>query len=169
MHSNARNALRILGSFVILWVTFLLLRSLTYQPYRCNQIVKAAKPVTLAAFNSANHFYAVQLARSGAARVEPCIAQAPFMIDLYMIAAADRRVLGQPENAVRLYERALEFDRRPELYLQLGLTELELNRRPEAQKALERMVLFDPSMLDLIGDAEIHGNLSWIGAGKARP
>ena len=121
-------------------------------------------PAALAAFNSTNQYYAVQLARKNAERVEPCIPQAPFMIDLYMIAALDRRVLGQYDQAARLYQRALEYDRRPELYLQLGLTDLQMNRRPEARKALERAILFAPSMLDEIDDAEIHLSLSRIAA-----
>ena len=149
---------------MIVALTFLALRSICYRPYRCNQVVKATMPGALAAFSSADQYYAVQLARKSADRVEPCIAQAPFMIDLYMIAAVDRRVLGQYGKAVKLYEHALEYDRRPELYLQLGLSELQLNRRSEARKALERAILFAPSMLDEIDDAEMHLSLSRIAA-----
>jgi tetratricopeptide (TPR) repeat protein len=124
-------------------------------------------PEALAAFNSPDHFYAARLARKSLDRAEACIPQAPFMIDLYMIAAVDRRVLGQFDEAVKLYERALDYDRRPELYLQLGLTELELNRRAEARKALEKAVLFAPSMLNEISDPEMHSSLSRIVADAA--
>ena|ERR1700730_16429133 len=157
-----RNLLRVLASVAVLAAALLLLDVLCYRPYQCNKASRTAMKEALAAFDSVDRLHAADLARKSLARVEPCLSRVPYMIELYVIAAVDYRALGQPGVAVKLYRRALEYDRRPELYLQLGLTELELNHRAEARRVLELAILFDVSMLDEVVDPELHQILAKI-------
>src|SRR5712691_7179719 len=124
-----------------------------------------AMPETLAAFSSSDPFNAARLAKRNLQQVEACIPHAPWMIDLYMTAAADYRVVGRADEAVKFYTGALKWDRRPELFLQLGLTELELGHRAGALRALQAAILFDPSMLEEVGDPALREKLSSLTVG----
>ena len=154
--------LKLLASAAIVASTFLLLRTVCYFPYECNHSVKISTPLALAAVNSADPFTAVTLARRSEAIAEQCIDRTPLMIDSYMIAAVDSRVLGNPRRAWDLYQRALQYDHRPELYLQLGLTGLELNRGAEAEHALELAIEFSPSMIEEVADPALRQRLAEV-------
>ena len=68
-------------------------------------------------------------------------------IDYLMMRAANDRVLGNYEEARATYQEALRYDRRPELYYELGTTDLQLGRRDEGLDALYQAVLFSRNYL----------------------
>lgn len=102
-----------------------LVERLCYQRYRCNAR-KAEARRTLERFLPISEQPSARIAaRRAIESMDHCIAHAPTDIAAYMIRAGALRMLGRPAEAVTDYRRALRYDRRPELYLNLGMTELE--------------------------------------------
>lgn len=75
-------------------------------------------------------------ARDVADRMAHCIEQWPTNIQFPMIRGAALRILGRPAEAALEYRRALAVDRRAEILLNLGLSELEAGRDEQASDAL---------------------------------
>lgn len=149
-----------LATAVAVTVALFLAWTFCYWPYRCNRLMKPAQARALGALDSRNRVRAALIARDNAVRVDACIHHVPSMLNLYMIAALNRRVVGQYEEAIALYERALTYDRRPEIYFQLGIVQLEAGRREDARRSLDRAVQFDPTILEEIPDDEMRSSLT---------
>lgn len=88
-----------------------------------------------------------ELARQILERSMEWIARCPRDLDIYMIAAASLRELGRSREAISLYQRAAELDRRPEIYLNLGQAQAEAGLIGEAISNLAEAVIFDPSLI----------------------
>ncbi|HEX3110417.1 MAG TPA: O-antigen ligase family protein [Thermoanaerobaculia bacterium] len=88
------------------------------------------------------------IARENLAKIGENLPKRPGDIDYLMLRAANDRVLGNYEDARDSYLEALRYDRRPELYAELGVTELQMGRRQEALDALYQAVLFSRVYLD---------------------
>jgi len=77
--------------------------------------------------------------------------------------------LGRPEAAVRAFEEALELERRPEIYAEVGRTHLREDDREAAREAFRQAVRLDPTLT-----AEFRGYLPELyrrdrgGAGAGR-
>ena len=141
-------ALRTAASFLIAALTAFFMHAYVYQPYRCNRIAKVTKAMALAALDTSDPLRAARLARTAGAQAVECLEHEPAMIDLYMVAALSRRILSEREEAIAFYSQALQYDRRPEIYLQIGLTNLEMGRQAEAREPLRRAIAFDKTMAD---------------------
>ncbi|HWW62875.1 MAG TPA: tetratricopeptide repeat protein, partial [Thermoanaerobaculia bacterium] len=87
------------------------------------------------------------------ARVLTCIEHVPANLNLYMIVAANYRVLGRYEDAIAMYRAALRYDRRPELYLNIGECYLALGNTEEAQRYLVATALFRIDIFQNVPDA----------------
>ncbi|HEV8433472.1 MAG TPA: O-antigen ligase family protein [Thermoanaerobaculia bacterium] len=87
-------------------------------------------------------FRSAQVARENLATIGRYLPKRPGDVDYLMLRAANDRVLGNYDDARDSYLQALRYDRRPELYAELGLTELRMGRRQEALDALFQAVLF---------------------------
>ena len=73
-------------------------------------------------------------------------------VDWYMASAANERLLGRNADAVLKYERALAYDRRPEIYLNLGLAQLAAGQQAEGVRTLVLACIYNPEYLDEISD-----------------
>lgn len=82
-----------------------------------------------------------------------CVTPPDALIPVARGAAA--KAEGDPRTAIAEYQHALEIDRRPEIYFQLGLAQLEAGDRPAAMESLVRACAFDPARLADIYDVEI--------------
>ena len=89
-----------------------------------------------------NQYRAAAIARTSLDMIEPCLERSSSEVDVYMIAAANYRTLGRLPDAVRMYKTALAYDRRPEIYYNLGIVELQLQQRPAAMADLLTAVRF---------------------------
>ena len=76
----------------------------------------------------------------------------PTAIDFYMTVAVDDRVIGRLQHAAEMYAEALTYDRRPELYLELGTVQLEMNQRQAAIDTLTKASSFDINLANSIPD-----------------
>ena len=72
--------------------------------------------------------------------------------DWYMASAANERLLGRNADAVAKYERALAYDRRPEIYLNMGLAQLAAGQQVEGVRTLVLACIYNPEYLDEISD-----------------
>ena len=121
-------------------------------PYRCNVIKKAQLRATQFAFAQARTPAGRLVARRNAAAFAPCMNELCRDVSVDLLAAANARVLGRPDDAVQLYLDALRRDVRPEIYVSLAETELTLGKRQAARAHALRATLFNVAMLADIDD-----------------
>jgi tetratricopeptide (TPR) repeat protein len=126
------------------------IHSLCWRPYQCEVVKQAAQRDLFAIFNLPQTLRVVTKARSRIGELQRCLAVSPTDVDLYMTVAGLDRVLGRFDHASEMYSTALTYDRRPELYLNLGLLQLERNQRDEAFPNLIRAVLFNIDFINEI-------------------
>lgn len=133
-------ALRVIASFAIAlaagWGTY----RFCYLRYVCNLRELQAQESLTRLFSISDQVTARIAARQAIDETTRCLEVSPASISLYMIRAAALRMLGRHEEAAMDYRRALRFDRRAELYLNLGLTELDAGRPEQAADALTTAV-----------------------------
>jgi tetratricopeptide (TPR) repeat protein len=123
-----------------------------YQPWRCSVMRRTLEPATLLLWERHDSFVAPR-ARENAAMARACISVTPYDSAPYMIAAANDRLAGDYVTAAAMYERALRSDRRPEIYFDLGLMQLELARTADAEENFVQAGSFDPyTILDIPPD-----------------
>jgi len=68
-----------------------------------------------------------------------------------MVLGASLRQLGRNREAIAAYEAALQFDRRPELYLNLGQTQVAIGDSKSALQNFVRACIYFPAYLDEVG------------------
>jgi len=139
----------LLGAGVAAIAAFFLIVRFAWAPANCNE----QKPAIVAATRDAadvivDRIRSVEVARANLARIDACVAADPTDVDFYMLAAANNHVLQRDDDAVALYREALSWSRRPEIYYELGMLELRMNRRAEAMADLLQAARFNRSYVD---------------------
>jgi len=90
------------------------------------------------------------------AMLSDCNAAFPADVRVVFARAFAYENVGDEHAAVAEYQRALTIDRRPEIYLALGMAQLRALDRPHAIDTLVRACQFDPAVLiDIGGDDEL--------------
>jgi Tfp pilus assembly protein PilF len=135
---------------VLFGLSLFTIRSWTVVPYRCNATEKIVEQSTLALFEQRPSIQQFPTARDNLTAVRRCLEKDPSNVNLRMVGAANLRILRRLDEAAAEYQRALDFDRRPELYLNLGLVQLELGKQDEAMRNLVRAVHFNPTFIESI-------------------
>ena len=113
--------------------------------YRCNAVLKRVEERTLAT-GGADAFRSSLLTRLNLDELERCRADAPWDVQFPMFMAGNYWVRGDLEAARETYRQSLQVDRRPEIYRNLGLIELELND-PRARNDLETACILSPNLI----------------------
>ena len=148
-----RPLLNILASLAISACAPVLLWRYVVVPYDCNIRLKRAGDAMQATLSSArDKMRAAELARATIHILQPCVQAYPDNIGAQMVLAASYRELGRHREAASAYETALRYDRRPELYLNLGQTQIAIG---DSNAALQNLVLacvYNPAYLDDIGE-----------------
>ena len=124
----------------------------TLIPIRCNRMARVVRSRTLRNFHRADDFAARIQARDDGSRALACSAKMPQQIEFYMLAAANYRISGRLEDAAELYRKALQYEKRPEIYLNLGEVLLQNGQR---EAGLETLVTaatfyFDEGYIDYV-------------------
>ncbi len=91
-------------------------------------------------------------ARAIVDRLQPCFSPGCRDVRLIFIAAISWRALGRNEVALRLYNEALRYDRRPEIFVNIADTQLAMGDRTNAYENFLKAALFHPAYLMLIED-----------------
>jgi hypothetical protein len=154
-----------------IWLcTLLALDRLCIVPYRLNQTRKVVESVTRRALE-VNGPEAPLVARKSVEQLSPCLAATPDDMDCYMILAANYGIMKRNADAARMYRTALQYDHRPEIYLNLGLTLLDLNQHEAAVSSLVSAVIFNPALINEVPSFEVRNEVEtrvettypWIG------
>ncbi len=119
------------------------LHGLTWKPFRCNITTLRVQNEALRVWKFPEAPRVAARARRAIVEMERCIASCPTNIDMYMTLALHDRLIGRFDHASAMYREALKYDRRPELFFNLGLVELEMRRRQSALLALSKACSFD--------------------------
>ena len=121
-------------------------------PWRCNLLKKVRSQRTEMAFNKIGSPDGRIAARENVDALLACVRPECRDISLDMLLAANYRLLGQEEQAIRFYQHALLLDRRPEVFLNLGMTEIAAGNRAAARAHLLQASLFNVYMVASIED-----------------
>jgi tetratricopeptide (TPR) repeat protein len=124
-------------------------------PYRCNRIKNAHILPTEYAYAHAGTPEGSLRAQRNLEELRECMRPTCRDVSLDMIAAANDRVLGRYDEAVRLYRDALRLDRRPEIYVNLAAAEAAAGDRGSAREDLLRAILFSPWAIRSIEDGQM--------------
>lgn len=126
------------------------------EPLRCHLAEARLEQLSLQLVERPDRPDMPRQARANLGRAIACIRVEPRQVNFYMIAAVNCRLLGLDERAIEFYERALRYDRRPELYAALGNAQSKVGRREEAIANLLRANIFWPYTLNDIEDPFVH-------------
>ncbi len=132
---------------LLLWATALVAASrYVFEPLRCNRVEARVIRSTekLNRENPPPEFTAPR-ARQNLESIAPCV-YCSVDASRYMVAAANLRFLNRNAEAASMYQTALLYDQRPELYLNLGLTLIDLQRDSEALPLLIKACTFNPEL-----------------------
>jgi tetratricopeptide (TPR) repeat protein len=124
-------------------------------PYRCNQIKSERLRLTEDAYSRGGTPEGSLRARRNITALMPCMRPGCRDVSLYMMVAANDRVLGRYDEAIRLYREALRLDHRPELYVNLGAAEAAAGDRIAARNDMVRAGLFSPWIVQAIEDGAL--------------
>lgn len=123
-------------------------RTFCLKPYQCNIVDKSIESRTLPVLEGGAIPYSVSaIAHANLEKLEPCMKSCEA-VNRYMIAAANHRMLNQPAAAAALYQQALRCDRRPEIYLNLGETQVESGEIAGGTENLVIACTYNPELMN---------------------
>lgn len=143
---------RLFATAVILSAAAIALHRFCWMPVECNLEIARVEQMTARAVYRSRPSIAIVRARQNLEVLNRISERCAANVNVPMLQAANYGILGRHEDAIAAYEAALLVDRRPEIYLNLGLLELELGQREKALGHLATAVRFDRTMLGAIGD-----------------
>jgi tetratricopeptide (TPR) repeat protein len=132
-----------------------------YVPLWCDVTGKAIEKATRLDVESPDRDSGMRAHRNLEA-LRTCLQNAPGQVPLYMLAAANSRILGSPEEAISFYEMALRYDRRPEIYANIGECQLMLNRKDDAVRSFVTAGMFSPEYIMNIADFDVRMRVDGI-------
>lgn len=115
------------------------------RPLRCGYA--ASVGAATLAHSQQPDYQARRLAGQIRADLEGCACVSPPDARIPMTLGAAAEANDDPRTAVTEYERALQIDRRPEIYFHLGLMQQETPDRASAIDNIVRACAFDPARL----------------------
>lgn len=147
--------IRWLSAFALVVLTAHFVHALAWRPFRCNILKQQAQRAALSAWNRPINSIGILKARGAALEIQRCIAVCPTDIDMYMTLAVNDRLIGRFEHAAEMYQQALQYERRPELYFNLAMVQLELGQRAASIANFELACDFDLSYSDEIPVSDV--------------
>src|SRR5262245_46389620 len=138
--------IKVAGAIVIGLAALFAVRRLAYLPWRADVERKSLERITLALWER-KPVFAVVKARQNVVAARAYLDHGIHNSGLYMAAAANYRLFDDFGHAEEMYRSALRYDRRPELYFNLGLMQIDLGRREEGIQTLIRAGLFNPYLI----------------------
>jgi tetratricopeptide (TPR) repeat protein len=147
-------ALRYLAVVCIATLAAWSLYTFTWRPLQCNALVQALSAPSYAA-NKTRTFRDIDQARLYLDQLQPCMSFACRNVPLLFVAAVNQRTTGRNEVALALYQEALRYDRRPEIYGNIGDAYYVLGDRNAAYQNYLTAASFHPQFLRVIDDGEL--------------
>jgi tetratricopeptide (TPR) repeat protein len=136
---------RFLTAALIAAAALVLIDQWALVPWQCNRLLY---PMRLRSYQllgrARDPLVAVPVARETIELARPCAARCPEQIDWLLMTAASYHVMGQYDSAEATYRAALGIDQRPEIYRDLGFTQLDARKFDDAIVSLAVAVRFSP-------------------------
>ncbi len=120
-------------------------------PLRCSHAASVGAAEIDEAGDAAGYTTQRVVRRVGA-NLQGCDCVTPPDARIFFVRGAAAQGGGDLQTAIADYRRALEIDRRPEIYLHLGFAQLDASDRAAAIENLVRACAFDPSRLGAVDD-----------------
>ena len=137
-----------LATAVVGVVAALALYRFAWLPVQCNYVEGRLRGATEAILDEPPMRQHIR-ARTNLAEIERLPLYCRRGAETQMVIAANYRILGRYPDAIAAYIAALDVEKRPEIYLQLGLTQIQDGRTDEAIRNLATAVRFHPP---IVGD-----------------
>lgn len=118
------------------------LRVFCIEPWRCNGIEGEAESMLAKIDTAPDSFRSAMRIRRISEVVGQCLKGAPHDVHLLLEHAACDMTQHKPAEALTHYQEALRYDRRPEIYLGLGLAQWELGQKNAAVATFGRAYAF---------------------------
>lgn len=128
---------------------------LAWVPFRCNIQAKRAMAQTDYATRVADEYNAVLAARENLRLLRGCTEKCPWDVRSLFAEAWNLRILKRYDDAIETYQQALRYDRRPELYVELGNAYLEAGNEAAGVDALLQAGRFDSFVLARVDRVDI--------------
>jgi tetratricopeptide (TPR) repeat protein len=145
--------LRRLGAFAAIVMATFALHQCTYVPIHCSREVWRSEERLSTSAERDDRFYQASAANQTLTLLSACDAR-PHDVNVPMLIALSYRFLLRHDFAVKSYQRALSIDRRPEIYLGLGMEQLQTGAREAGVNTLFQACSYDPRLLDVIEDGQ---------------
>jgi tetratricopeptide (TPR) repeat protein len=142
---------RIVLALLVLSAAAVALRWWVVLPLRCSHAASVGA-AELDNVSDTADYRPESLARSIDTSLEGCDCVSPPDARICFVRGAVAQGGGDLRTAIEGYRRALEIDRRPEIYLHLGLAQLQTSDRAAGIENLVRACAFDPARLSAIDD-----------------
>lgn len=115
-------ALRRIAAVAVILATGWLIYRFSYLRYVCHATEVRIQQETSEQIRQRPPLSRIE-ARRQVEEIRSCVDRFPWIVNLYMVEAANLRMIGRDAEAISAYEAALRYDRRPEIYLNLGRVE----------------------------------------------
>jgi tetratricopeptide (TPR) repeat protein len=120
---DSMRALRRIAAVAVILVAGWFIYRVSYLRYVCHATEVRIQQATGDLIGQPQSALTRITARQQVEEIRTCVDRFPWIVNLYMIEAANLRLLGREAEAISAYETALRYDRRPEIYLNLGRAE----------------------------------------------
>lgn len=142
-------AIKLVVVLAVVAVFSFAIADLVVEPLQCNVDKKRIQSEARQMFSMGVGPAVAQRAHDNIRILRFCAERDPRDVDVYMTIAAEERVLGRFSDAELMYEQALRYDRRPEIYFNLGMVQLAQDH-PEAVASFVRASSFDLNLVNHI-------------------
>jgi tetratricopeptide (TPR) repeat protein len=162
MEEAVKGLLRITVTVIVVVGAIAAANRYCLEPYRCRATVERVAKMSQRLNVSSDLAVHIQ-ARDNLELLQKCESACSTNAEFYMLKAENETALERYDAALATYRRALEVDRRPELYLQAGLMQLQLGETREATETLLTACRFNYTMSGDLPDplrAEIQARLA---------
>lgn len=150
--------LRILLALLLTMTTIAFITRAAAPRIRCN-LAKGEINRSVRRFDRiGNEYERIVRARRNVAKCQECLAIFPQDYQLHMLRAANLRILGSYDEAVRTFEYALTLTERPEIYAQIGELEIERGNIEAARRALLKAATFNLTYVETV-DEPLRGEI----------
>jgi hypothetical protein len=120
-----------------------------WMPFHCNITERTIQARTDELFEKrVGEYRQNAIAQDNLRLLSNCARYTKTSPNLHLLAAANWSLRGDHEMTLREYETALQYDRRPEFYFNLGMAQLDAGLIDQATKSLETACMFRLSTID---------------------
>src|SRR5258708_7062934 len=125
--------LKLAMSAALIAAAFLAIRYVSWTPVRCHALtMTVADSMQRMRSTPTNPIVLMIGGRENIARLEPCRRAVPWNINLHLLVAENYSARDMHDDAIRVYQEALRYDYRPEIFFNLGQELVKAGRVEEA-------------------------------------